>query len=1081
MESNFSFLKNEWEILSTFGGVAEQMIYQDVNTAVIKIRQLGEYIASTMIKNDGLEEPFDGSQLERIKILKRNDLINNEIEDIFHIIRKKGNKAVHKTYIGMKKSENFDGNEDDAHKLLALSLKLASWFKSVYGSDLSFDPDKIEYQKLIKTNYKIMYEELSRRTEKAEKSYEKIKIDTSNLKKEERNIRRKAVKLNLTEAETRELIDYQLREAGWEVDSINLDYKSKKVIPEKGRSMAIAEYPCLKDDGQMGWADYALFVGKEFVGIIEAKRYDVDIPGALKKDSRMYSKGATLQGGSKFLKTSPFTDYKVPFMYASNGREYNGLFPEKSGIWFLDGRKKNNNAKAVKGFYSPQDLFNLLKKDDELAKQNLANENIDYLRSNTGLRLRDYQIEAIKAVENAFINGEKNALLAMATGTGKTRTAIGLIYRLIKAKKYNRILFLVDRSALGTQANDSFNDSKIENLQSFTEIYDLKGLKDKMPEDTTKLHIATVQGLVKRILYSSENKPSIGQYDCIIVDEAHRGYILNKGMTEEELEYKSQDEYQGKYRQVLDYFEADKIALTATPAKHTADIFGEPVFTYGYRQAVIDGYLVDHEPPYTIISQLLKDGISYEKGETVQVFDSATQTMNKQVLDDEINIEVDNFNRKVVNENFNRVMCRELVNNIDPNGDGKTLVFAVNDSHADMIVRLLKEEYRQAEFIIDEDCIAKQTGYVKDVAKEIKKFKNELYPNVVVTVDLLTTGIDVPKISNIVFMRKVKSRILYEQMLGRATRLCGEIEKDHFKIFDCVDLYKDLQEYTDMKAIVKFPKQSFENLTKTLVENKENFETIKGELIAKMQRKKINIKKHKKLDDLFKIESGRDIESFIEDIKNIDNVEELVKEIQYMNYLDVLKLGGSKYIISNKEDQIMEVSRSYGDGKTRPEDYLESFKEWIKGSDLEALKILRETPKKITRKEIKEIQIVLDNKGYSEQQLKSAHTDMTNEEITADILIFVKNAIKGSPIVDFDDKIHDVMKKINRLKKWTAKQKTLLTTIEKQLKNNHIVTMEDINSGQLKNRYGGSTKVDKTLDFKLEEILNIIQEEIVLN
>lgn len=201
--------------------------------------------------------------------------------------------------------------------------------------------------------------------------------------------------------------------------------------------------------------------------------------------------------------------------------------------------------------------------------------------------------------------------------------------------------------------------------------------------------------MMKRILYSNKNKPTIGQYDCIVIDEAHRGYILDKGLTEEELEYKSQEEYLGKYRRVVEYFEADKIALTATPAKHTVEIFGKPVYTYSYRQAVIEGHLVDSEPPFMIETKLMEDGITYEKGQTIQVYDTSTNTLSNKIVDDEIHFEVDNFNRKVINENFIRVMCEELTKHIDPNGDGKTLIFAVNDTHADMIVRILKETYRK--------------------------------------------------------------------------------------------------------------------------------------------------------------------------------------------------------------------------------------------------------------------------------------------------------------------------------------------------------------------------------------------------
>ncbi len=179
----------------------------------------------------------------------------------------------------------------------------------------------------------------------------------------------------------------------------------------------------------------------------------------------------------------------------------------------------------------------LFKKDENQAKLNLSKENIEYLKSSSSLGLRDYQVDAILAVEKNILEGNKTSLLTMATGTGKTRTAIALMYRLIKTGKYNRILFLVDRSALGQQTLDSLEDCKIASNQSFSEIYEIKKLKDIKVETDTKLHIATVQGLIQRVLHSSENKPSIGQYDCIIVDEAHRGYVSDGEPTDEELEY----------------------------------------------------------------------------------------------------------------------------------------------------------------------------------------------------------------------------------------------------------------------------------------------------------------------------------------------------------------------------------------------------------------------------------------------------------------------------------------------------------------------------------------------------------------
>lgn len=172
MLSNFEFLKNEWGLLANFGATAETLIYDDLNTAVIKIRQLGEYIASYIINVEGLVEPASNSQFDRIKILKREGLIDNDIEDIFHIIRKKGNKAAHPTYMGVQ-SDIFKGTRKDANKMLALALKLSAWFKEIYGSDITFMADKVEFHEPVKEDYKEKYKALK-------EAFEKQKIDFEN-------------------------------------------------------------------------------------------------------------------------------------------------------------------------------------------------------------------------------------------------------------------------------------------------------------------------------------------------------------------------------------------------------------------------------------------------------------------------------------------------------------------------------------------------------------------------------------------------------------------------------------------------------------------------------------------------------------------------------------------------------------------------------------------------------------------------------------------------------------------------------------------------------------------------------------
>ena len=305
-------------------------------------------------------------------------------------------------------------------------------------------------------------------------------------------------------------------------------------------------------------------------------------------------------------------------MFSSNGRKFNQQLELKSGIWFLDGRSLTNHPRALRGFYSPQGLKDLLKQDPKAFSTFLGQEPYDYLTSFHGLNLRPYQIEAIKAVESKIEEApdDNRALVAMATGTGKTRTIIGLAYRLIKSKRFKRILFLVDRNILGTQAAGFFKDIVVEDLQTFSMIYDVKEIGEIKPDIETKLHFSTVQAMVKRIFYNEKEDtiPTIDTYDCIIIDEAHRGYILDKEMTEDEIEIKNEEDYLSKYKMVLDYFDAYKIGLTATPALHTLQIFGNPIYRYSYRQAVLEGYLIDFEPPYTLTTKLSDGGIVLAAG-----------------------------------------------------------------------------------------------------------------------------------------------------------------------------------------------------------------------------------------------------------------------------------------------------------------------------------------------------------------------------------------------------------------------------------------------------------------------------------
>jgi type I restriction enzyme R subunit len=234
-----------------------------------------------------------------------------------------------------------------------------------------------------------------------------------------------------------------------------------------------------------------------------------------------------------------------------------------------------------------------------------------------------------------------------------------MLYRLLATKRFRRICFVVDRSALGQQTKDEFSTTRIVGANTFASIFGLKGLEEVIPESETKVHICTIQGLVKRVLFAAgpSEAPPVDQYDLMVIDECHRGYLLDREMSDAELSFRGQDDYVSKYRRVLEYFDAVKIGLTATPALHTTEIFGEPIFTYSYRVAVIEGYLIDHEPPVRIETALARAGIVFEAGAQLDLLNTRTGEIDLAHAPDEIRFEVEQFNRQVITEPFNQTVA----------------------------------------------------------------------------------------------------------------------------------------------------------------------------------------------------------------------------------------------------------------------------------------------------------------------------------------------------------------------------------------------------------------------------------------
>ncbi len=1073
MKSNFDFLSEYWHDLAEIGAVAENYLYSDPNSCVIKLGMFGEQLVLDIFAFECLDQPVtDNTHANRIIILQQQGLLTQQISDILYALRKARNNAVH----------NNASSVDDAKTLLEMAFNLAAWFMEVYGEwDFKAPAFVMPEEKAIPDYEAIIKEQEERIAALTAQVNTPVKTAASEKSKKERAEKAETVSesMDLSEAQTRYLIDEQLRRFGWEADTNEYRY-SKGTRPQKGRNLAIAEWPTDTADGRTGYADYALFVGLKLVAIVEAKKAATDIPGVLDFQCKAYAKH--IKSAHKEYVINHWGSYKVPFIFATNGRKYLKQIETKSGIWFQDLRIRSNAPKALQGWISPQGIMEMLDKDVEAANDTLRSTPYDLLRDPDGLNLRKYQIRAIEAAENAIMKGQQSVLLSMATGTGKTRTILGLIYRLIKAKRFKRVLFLVDRISLGEQAEDVCREVKIEDLMTLDNIFTVKGLTEKEIDRETKIHISTVQSLVARVFSpESDDLLSVTAYDLIVVDEAHRGYILDRDMSDSEMLYRNQAEYISRYRAVIDYFDAVKVALTATPALHTTEIFGKPVFNYSYREAVVDGYLIDHDAPHNIRTKLRVEGIKYDKGEQLAIYDPVTgDVVNSDELEDEMKFEIDTFNRQVITENFNRTVLNEIAWDLNPDGLGKTLIYAVNDNHANMIVAILKEIYAAGG--VDTDVVMKITGKLADgnkkqISEAIKRFKNEAYPKIVVTVDLLATGIDVPEITNLVFMRRIKSRILFEQMLGRATRPCPAIFKSHFEIYDPVGVYESLQDVSTMKPIVVNPNVSFENLLDGLqaAESEEQLAYQISQIVAKLHRRQRNMPDS--IIEQFKYFAGgkepKEYAQFITGSKISDAKKALLSCKDAFTMLDRDHTPRVKrpLVIDHHLDELVERTRGYGDSQ-RPEDYLEAFKQFITQNmnKIAALNIVCTKPAELTRESLKGLKLELDRHDFNEQQLNTAWNAMTNQDIVADIIAFIRQQALGSALISHDTRVKNAFAKLKLNHSFNNTQLEWLRRIERVLLEETVLDDQIFEMGAFKNA-GGFLIIDRRFGGKLRDII----------
>ena len=654
------------------------------------------------------------------------------------------------------------------------------------------------------------------------------------------------------EARARRQIDAQLEAAGWHVqDRDDLDLAA-------GRGVVVREFPMRSG---FGTADYLLYVERTVAGAIEAKA-DGTLSG-VERQSEKYAEGVH--------EDLPTYGRPLPFLFQSNG----------AVTYFTNGLDPAPRSREIFNFPRPETLATWAKQPAQLRAR------LQELPPLDESRLWAVQARAIRRLEASLARGNRRALIQMATGSGKTFTAVNAAYRLLKYGGAHRILFLVDRGNLGRQTFDEFADfTPPDDARKFPELYTVQRLATNSVNPAAKVVVTTIQrlysmlkgdaaydpgneedsafaspaatwqGAPPEVAYTATVPPEF--FDFVIVDECHRSiYDL--------------------WSQVLLYFDAFLIGLTATPAGKTIGFFNQNlVMQYGHDEAVIDGVNVDFDV-YRIRTRVTERGATVaadESGVYVDKRNKLTRAERLQLLTDDLTYTAAQLDRDVVSESQIRTVLRQFRDAVLPEAFPdraevpKTLIFAKDDSHADDIVRLAREEFAAGNDFCQK--ITYRTGFTKvartvtgddgtetEVTEWVKtssltpdemltNFRNSFFPRIAVTVDMISTGTDVKPIECVFFLRNVKSAGFFEQMKGRGVRVIAPdalravtpsaTVKDRFVIVDAVGVCE--QDKTDSRTLNRQPKKTLAQVLQDVARggvNPEALTTLAGRL-ARLQR-----------------------------------------------------------------------------------------------------------------------------------------------------------------------------------------------------------------------------------------------------
>ena len=778
----------------------------------------------------------------------------------------------------------------------------------------------------------------------------------------------------------RDNIDKQLIACGWIIQN------KKEINLNAGIGIAIREYQT-----DTGPADYMLFVDKKPVGVIEAKKVEEGFRLTdYEEQSRDYAESKL-----KYLNNDP-----LPFVYESTGELTR----------FTDYHDPKPRSRPTFTFHKPETFSEWQKKEKTLRKRLLDLP----LLPTTGLR--DCQIIAIRNLEKSFKENRPRALIQMATGSGKTYTAITSIYRLLKFSGAKRILFLVDTRNLGEQAEQEFMAyTPVDDNRKFTELYNVQRLKSSYVASDSQVCISTIQRLYsilkgeelpdeaeetnpgeinwqKRepvpVVYNA--KLPVEFFDFVVIDECHRS-IYNL------------------WKQVLEYFDSFQIGLTATPDNRTFGYFRQNIVSeYTHQQAVVDGVNVGYNI-FLIETDITKKGSKIWKGEFVDHREKLTRKKRWDQLDEDLIYSNKKLDDEVVNPNQIRTIIRNFKDHLpdmfperfSENNEfevPKTLIFAKTDSHADDIIQIVREEFAE------ENRFCKKLTYKseEDTKSVLAQFRNAYHPRIAVTVDMIATGTDVKPLECLLFMRDVKSRNYFEQMKGRGTRTISlddlrkvspsaKYTKDHFVIVDAVGVTKSLK--TDSRPLEKKPTIPLKDLLGAIavgVRDDDLFSSIANRLI---RLEKQITEKEKNL--FLEKAKGKTINQAVKELLNAydpDIIEEIRLKIELefaasppvekMNELtrrhnELIEIAASTFTgdlnsyienVRKAHEQIIDdINRDKiifagwdKDNKSNAAELVEGFKSWIEShkNEIVALQIFYNQPlrrREITFKMMKEL------------------------------------------------------------------------------------------------------------------------------